>query len=533
MNQLNNKPRLTAFLSLCWVLSNTGCDRSWRDENFAPPESTVGEEVVPPRVRPNVPTTVNPTTTTLPLQPGQPQLNDAGVPVEGPDPVLDFDASVEPTTPGGNETDENQTDEVVTGDEETKAPTPAETDEPEPGETDVPNTEGGDLTAAPAASTNSEATTEPDDVEPPDEPEPFTKLSLLKAASQCAVHEYDAFAQAAHALDAAVGAIGDDATLAVAQQAFITAMLTFQRVEVFRIGPAARAMDPGGQDLRDWIYSFPTQNRCQVDRNIVSEVYATNFSGVLFNARGLLALEYLLFERGTTNLCSAGIDINIKGTWAGLSQSQLNSRRDAYAKVLADDIADRADQLVDAWDDDGGNFMAEVVNAGDGSGTFSTQQAALNAFSHALFYVELELKDFKLGLPLGMNADCIPSAAKGCAHLAELPYSGLSGPSIAQNLTAFRLLFEGCGENYEGVGFDDWLREADQGELADRMITNLAAAQQEVAALPRLLEDAFYDAPTEARAVHTAVKGVTDLLKTEFVSVLNLELPMTAEGDND
>jgi hypothetical protein len=94
-------------------------------------------------------------------------------------------------------------------------------------------------------------------------------------------------------------------------------------------------------------------------------------------------------------------------------------------------------------------------------------------------------------------------------------------------------LFEGCGENYVGVGFDDWLREAGQGELADRMLENLGAAQLAVSSLPRLLEDAFYDAPEEARAVHTAVKGVTDLLKTEFVSVLNLELPMTAEGDND
>jgi len=33
--------------------------------------------------------------------------------------------------------------------------------------------------------------------------------------------------------------------------------------------------------------------------------------------------------------------------------------------------------------------------------------------------------------------------------------------------------------------------------------------------------------------VYDAVKVVTDELKTEFVTVLNLELPAAAEGDND
>jgi hypothetical protein len=34
-------------------------------------------------------------------------------------------------------------------------------------------------------------------------------------------------------------------------------------------------------------------------------------------------------------------------------------------------------------------------------------------------------------------------------------------------------------------------------------------------------------------AVYTAFKGLTDLLKTEFVTVLNLELPKSTQGDND
>ena len=99
---------------------------------------------------------------------------------------------------------------------------------------------------------------------------------------------------------------------------------------------------------------------------------------------------------------------------------------------------------------------------------------------------------------------------------------------------AFRLVFEGCQANYEGLGFDDWLRAAyPEGDLDERMLEALKQAQRVVADFEGSLEVAFYDDPEAARRIHAAIKSLTDLLKTEFVSVLNLELPMTAEGDND
>ena len=47
------------------------------------------------------------------------------------------------------------------------------------------------------------------------------------------------------------------------------------------------------------------------------------------------------------------------------------------------------------------------------------------------------------------------------------------------------------------------------------------------------LEQALATDPAKVMTVYTAFKGLTDLLKTEFVTVLNLELPKTTQGDND
>ena len=47
------------------------------------------------------------------------------------------------------------------------------------------------------------------------------------------------------------------------------------------------------------------------------------------------------------------------------------------------------------------------------------------------------------------------------------------------------------------------------------------------------LAKALNTAPTSVLDLHAAVKSITDLLKTEFVSVLDLEAPQSVEGDND
>jgi hypothetical protein len=61
----------------------------------------------------------------------------------------------------------------------------------------------------------------------------------------------------------------------------------------------------------------------------------------------------------------------------------------------------------------------------------------------------------------------------------------------------------------------------------------LDEAQRVVATLDPPLEDALLTDPSKVSAVHQAVKGITDLLKTEFITLLDLELPSSVATDND
>jgi hypothetical protein len=96
----------------------------------------------------------------------------------------------------------------------------------------------------------------------------------------------------------------------------------------------------------------------------------------------------------------------------------------------------------------------------------------------------------------------------------------------------FRRLFAGCASH--PVAFDDLLVAMGAGELATRVVADVDAA---IAVADALSDDslavALANDKASVAALHAAIKKVTDALKTEIVTVLDLEIPKVVEGDND
>lgn len=362
----------------------------------------------------------------------------------------------------------------------------------------------------------------------------FDKSALLRAVADCTLARVRAFDVVAKALRDAAQAYAADRTPAKAAataEAWKNAMASWQETEIFRFGPAAQSVHPGGQDLRDSIYAFPLFNRCKVDEQIVAKTYETPaFATSLVLARGLGTVEYLAFYTGTDNGCSAASPINGSGTWAALGPDELSARKAAYAKAAADDIAQKAASLVTAWDPAAGNFHLALSRPGSGKSPYKTVGDALDSVNDGLFYLEVEVKDLKLARPLGVSPDCTSTR---CPEAVESPYAKASIAHLRANLKGFRRIFEGCADDGAGMGFDDWLRAVGANALADEMIAALANARAAVDAIDQPFEDAIASSPAKVDTVYAAVKALTDLMKTDFVTVLDLELPKPSEGDND
>ena len=307
---------------------------------------------------------------------------------------------------------------------------------------------------------------------------------------------------------------------AAAQEAWASALAAWQETEVMQLGPAGDSLKfVGGQDLRDEIYSWPLTNPCMVDQRTARGEYAeaTFFDDVLVNSTGFDALETLLFSEPNTHVCPS--QVLRDNDWESLGAEGVAQARADYAGVLTDQIIVNIDAIVGGWED---SFGADLASAGTGGSSFKEQLEAANAIYDALFYLETRSKDRKLGWPLGLT-DC---GADSCTGEIETPLAGGSQQWLASNLKGFRALFIGG----EGLGMSDLLAAVGHQDLVDQVIVALDEADAAVAELDAPLDTVDAEKLTSA---HAAVKTVTDLMKSDIATVLTLQVPLEAAGDND
>ncbi len=339
----------------------------------------------------------------------------------------------------------------------------------------------------------------------------------------------DALAAAADAHVQAVDGGGDtDASQAALVQALTDALIAWQRAEVMQLGPAAGSEGVGGSFLRDEVYSWPTVNPCRIDQLIVDEGYAAAdfFDAQLVNAYGFDALEYLVFHDGADNACAPQLDINAEGSWDALGEDALRSRRAAYAAAVAGGIASHARTLADAWAE-GGAWHAALSDPA--SGEYGDVQTAVDEVLRAMIYLDKVLKDAKVARPAGIR-DC---SADTCLDGIELTYANLSTQAAIANLEGFSRLYHGGSDADASTGFDDMLRDAGEGALADEMSADIQAAIAAFEAVSGSFTDALTADPAALDAAHAAVVEVTDDLKGDFPTVLRLNIPGEAAGDAD
>ena len=316
-----------------------------------------------------------------------------------------------------------------------------------------------------------------------------------------------------------------------AREAWRPAMGSWQELEMMQFGPSGSSLTVmGGQDLRARIYSWPILNLCLVDQQTVEEGYddPDALEAVVGGPLGLWAIEYLLFNESTENNCSALNTINQNGTWDAMAD-MIPQRRLDYAAALSTLVRRRADELVAAWAPSGGNFIAELTDPGRSGAVYGTAQEGLNAISDAMFYLDKETKDMKLGETLGIT-NC---ATATCPEAIESQWATWSKQHIIANLKGFQALFLGSSPGTDALGFDDLFIEMGAPDVAADMAQAIADAITATEAIPGTFFEALEQNPTEMEAAHAAIREITNILKSDFLSVLDLEAPDRAAGDND
>ena len=107
--------------------------------------------------------------------------------------------------------------------------------------------------------------------------------------------------------------------------------------------------------------------------------------------------------------------------------------------------------------------------------------------------------------------------------------AGSSDQWIAENLAGFEALYTGN----DGVGMGDLMIALGQTDTHLEIIDSLAIAQSTADAFNMPLDEAIDEDPDGLQALHDDVKAVTDALKNDLATLLMLQIPTEAAGDND
>jgi predicted lipoprotein len=301
------------------------------------------------------------------------------------------------------------------------------------------------------------------------------------------------------------------------QDAFFAAMVIWQEAEVHQIGPSF--------DRRDEVYSFPTINPCRIDQETTEAAWNDTdfYDANNVNSYGLDAIEHLLFAP-EDNACPNQVNPNKDGSWDALGSAGIRTNRAQFGVALSQGLLVEADTLLNAWKADGGNFSAALASAGDNA-PYESELKGLNAVYDAIFYLETDGKDRKLALPMGLR-DC---DGADCADEVEGRASGQSIRWIEANVEGFWSLYTGG----DGAGMDDLLEELGHADLALAFEEAYTTAIDVFASMTGRLDDIIRNSPEDSEAIYAALKGLTDLIKGDLATVLTLEIPKEAAGDND
>ncbi len=366
------------------------------------------------------------------------------------------------------------------------------------------------------------------------------RAMLTSLAYNAIAPSYEAAAAAATSLEAATSTYataaaagsGTDEQRAAAQTAWTDAVMAWEVVEQMQLGPAApTGSGVGGAGKRDEIYSWPTVNPCRIDQELVEQGYLQGdfFTANLVNTYGLDALEYLLFYGGDANACAPQLPLNVDGTWAALGPDEIAKRRANYATAVATALATEAAGLAQAWSAADGPFTVALADPDLNNSPYGTVRAGLNEVVRAMFYLDLEVKDDKLGVPAGV----LECAAAPCIADLEFVHAQRSKDAVLANLEGFKRLFHGGTDAAQHTGFDDLLVSIGEAPLAASMAASIETALTTCGAVEGSFAAALTSEPAALNACHTAVREVTNWLKGDFSTLLMLSIPSEAAGDAD
>jgi len=243
-------------------------------------------------------------------------------------------------------------------------------------------------------------------------------------------------------------------------------------------------------------------------------------------AKGLQSIEFLLYD--TERLNPTG-PLNDPAEVLRFFTTHANAnRRCEYLLALSDDLHNQLVAIQNGWQANGDNFTAEIVNAGNGSAIYVTQEQAVEELVNKLAQSVERLKNVSIGVPLGKKSNNVVKPFD-----AQQWRSGLSVAHLQAHLEGLERIYVGLNSTGDNVySFDDQLQQLGFNNLHIAITNQFTRTREAIAEIDGSLYDAVSTDTIDVEAAYLAADTLVALLKREMSSVLDVTIGFTSDdGD--
>jgi predicted lipoprotein len=340
---------------------------------------------------------------------------------------------------------------------------------------------------------------------------PDTRRVLLgQWTTELIVPLYGQFAARTETLEASLVDLcsePDAARLDAARGSWASARKSWKQAEVFAFGPYSRPEFRIGPRIDSWPARVD-----RIEEVIAGETPVTSeqIAGLSVWQRGLPVVEYLLYAPND-----------------GALESLPDARRCETLVAVGQDLANQAEAMRSAWDPNGGNFAAELSEAGRGTTAFRSLRDAFGQVVNRIGFTLENARSDKLGRPLG------EAAGEVQPDQSESRFSGRSIEDLNDALDGIEwLYFGGTSVRDGGASFDGLSRYAtERGQALDAPIrAALTQARDALSAVGAPVHIAVVDNPAAVTQVSTQFEQLQRLFQVDLIGALGLSLSF---NDND
>ncbi|MBV6652302.1 MAG: imelysin family protein [Mameliella sp.] len=329
---------------------------------------------------------------------------------------------------------------------------------------------------------------------------------LLNYSSNIILPAFEALQNSTQALDNAITVFADEPTasgLTTARTAWLSAYEVWQRSNAFNFGPAGEAGLRKGliEEIGTWPVAVD-----KVEAAITAADHS--LSGFDRDARGFLALEYLLFRAEENTV---------------VDQFLNTAARKAHLKAISANLLAQVDELLTEW-----SVYEQEFIGNDGTDVGSSASQFYNEWVKSFESV----KNFKVGLPAGKR----PGQTQAEPQLVEAFYSATSLDQIKAHLQNIENIYYGGSTGGQGrSSLKTYLESVVGGaELVAQTEAQWANVTAALEAIPTDIpfQELVTAEDPSVDALHTALQKQTRFFKSDMSSLLGIAITFSS-GDGD